>query len=642
VPRSVPVPEIKVGRKGPCRLAVSYRPEVFRACPVRCLAQRSHHRRLAWSLVAPIAALSVIGCQSSSTMSTGPSPTKCEVTLSTASVAASGGSGTVTVATAQECGWSASSQVSWISALSPTSGQGNGQVQFSVAPNPQRAERQGEIVVNDARVQIRQEAATCQFTITSTNQDFANGGGTGTVTVTGILGCPWTARSNTTWITIMSPTSGDGSGAVEFRVAPNSQAARTGTLTIADHQFTVRQSAGEVPAPTPTPTPTPTPAPTPTPPPPPTPTPPPPAPTPTPTPPEPPAPPPPLVCNYTVNSQPHSFPFGGGSGASVAVSSPNGCFWTAQSNASWITITSGASSSGTGAATFSVAPNSGLARTGTLTVASTTITVTQARDPSTCRYTLNPNSASLGYVGGTVSMSVSTDSDCSWTSTATGPWITITSGESGAGNGSVEFRVAQNSGLARSGTVTVGSTTISVSQSRDPSTCRYSLNPNGASLSHVGGTVSMSVSTDSDCSWTSTANGSFITITSGASGTGTGSVGFRVAPNSGLARSGTVTVGFTTVSVTQARDPSTCRYSINPGGASIGSGGGGGSISVSTESDCAWVAGATAPWLVITSGGSGGMGSGSISWSAGENKGSPRMAEVLVMGHSFEVTQGGV
>ena len=468
---------------------------------------------------------------------TGPSPAKCDVTLSAASIAGSGGNGTVAVTTRQECGWTASSQVGWISALTPTSGQGNGQVAFTVAPNPQRVERQGDILVNDERVSVRQEAATCQFTITSTNQDFGNRGGTGTVTVSGVQTCTWTARSDVSWITITSGTSGDGSGAVEFRVASNSQGARSGTMTIADRPFTVSQAAGEAPAPTP-PSPTPTP--------------------PAPTPPAPPTPAPPApspACTYSVNGPSQSFPFGGGAGASISVSAPNGCAWTAQSNASWITITSGANGSGNGTATFSVASNGGLARTGTLTVASRTITVTQVRDPATCRYTLSPSGGSFAHPGGAASMSVSTDSDCSWNSTASAPWISITSGASGTGNGSVTYSVASNAG--------------------------------------------------------------------------------------GLARSGTITVGFTTVPVTQVRDPATCRYSIDPGGASLGPGGGGGSINVSTASDCRWVVSVTSSWLVITSGSGGAMGSSSISWSAGPNTGPPRTAEILVSGLSFEVTQAG-
>ena len=115
-----------------------------------------------------------------------------------------------------------------------------------------------------------------------------------------------------------------------------------------------------------------------------------------------------------------------------------------------------------------------------------------------------------------------------------------------------------------------------------------------------------------------------------------------MAPNSGgLARAATITVGFTTVSVTQLRDPATCRYTIDPGGASLGASGGGGSINVSTASDCAWVPAKTAPWIVITSGGTGAMGSSSISWNAGPNTGPPRMGEILVMGLSFGVTQAG-
>ena len=101
---------------------------------------------------------------------------------------------------------------------------------------------------------------------------------------------------------------------------------------------------------------------------------------------------------------------------------------------------------------FSVAANTGLARTGTLTVGSTTATITQLRDPATCRYTLNPGGASLGYTGGNVSMSVSTDSDCSWTARSNAPWISLTSGASGSGNGSVAVSVAANTGSGRTGT----------------------------------------------------------------------------------------------------------------------------------------------------------------------------------------------
>ena len=85
---------------------------------------------------------------SSSSTSTGPSPVKCQVALATSStaLAASGGTGTVSVSTQPECAWTATAEASWISGLSPASGQGNGQVAFQVAANPLPSARQGEIV----------------------------------------------------------------------------------------------------------------------------------------------------------------------------------------------------------------------------------------------------------------------------------------------------------------------------------------------------------------------------------------------------------------------------------------------------------------------------------------------------------------
>ena len=62
---------------------------------------------------------------------------------------------------------------------------------------------------------------------------------------------------------------------------------------------------------------------------------------------------------------------------SVAVTAPNGCGWTAVSNAAWITVTSGVSGTGNGTVTYSVSANNGAARTGSITIAGKTFTVAQ-------------------------------------------------------------------------------------------------------------------------------------------------------------------------------------------------------------------------------------------------------------------------
>jgi hypothetical protein len=57
----------------------------------------------------------------------------------------------------------------------------------------------------------------------------------------------------------------------------------------------------------------------------------------------------------------------------------------------------------------------------------------------------------------------------------------------------------------------------------------------------------------SGCSWTATRSGSWITITSGASGTGNGTVGYRVSANGGSSsRTGTLTVAGQPVIITQS------------------------------------------------------------------------------------------
>jgi Putative binding domain, N-terminal len=68
-------------------------------------------------------------------------------------------------------------------------------------------------------------------------------------------------------------------------------------------------------------------------------------------------------------------PAGGSIAASV--SALNGCTWAASVNVSWITVTSGARGNGDGAATFSVAANTGPLRSANITIAGQTFSVTQ-------------------------------------------------------------------------------------------------------------------------------------------------------------------------------------------------------------------------------------------------------------------------
>ena len=137
---------------------------------------------------------------------------------------------------------------------------------------------------------------------------------------------------------------------------------------------------------------------------------------------------------------------------------------------SWILVTAGASGTGSGTVSYTVAANPGAARSGTLTVADQTSPATSRRSWSTrprqlatTRSLLRPRT--LACLAGPVPSPSPVEAWCSWTATSNDlPWLTVTSGSPGNGNGSVGYSVAALSAGARAGTITIGDRTFTVSQ----------------------------------------------------------------------------------------------------------------------------------------------------------------------------------
>jgi hypothetical protein len=93
-----------------------------------------------------------------------------------------------------------------------------------------------------------------------------------------------------------------------------------------------------------------------------------------------------VTCVFSVTPATFSFSSAGGPGTVTVRSQASGCTWTASSSDAFLTITSGSSGLDNGSVLFSVAPNpvqtapgpqTGFARSGTLTIAGTPITVSQ-------------------------------------------------------------------------------------------------------------------------------------------------------------------------------------------------------------------------------------------------------------------------
>lgn len=373
------------------------------------------------TLLILLAAAFVCGCETSSTVTQAPEPVKCQVALAAPPMLdAGGGSGTLSITTQPECAWDVSTGASWISSITPTSGQGTATVSFRVAANDGGSTRDATIAVNGEQVRVSQRAS-CRYDIGPSSQNVAPAGATGTITVTASSDCGWTAASDAAWIAITAGASGNGNGTVGFNVPANTGAARTGTVTIAGLTSTIIQGAVGGPVP----------------------------------------PPPAGACSYSLSPKNDSAPALGGTGT-VEVKTTNTCTWTASSNASWITLTSGASGTGDSRVGYLVLPNVGGSRSGTLTIAGQTFTVTQS--PLVCSYSVSPNNLKVDSPAGSDSISVSTSSTCSWTASSNVSWISVTSGASGTGDGTVTVAYSANTGKDRKGTVMVAGRTVTIDQ----------------------------------------------------------------------------------------------------------------------------------------------------------------------------------
>ncbi len=91
------------------------------------------------------------------------------------------------------------------------------------------------------------EANNCSYSLAPTSMSALFGGGTGSFDINaGGTDCPYTAVSNSSFITITGGASGNGSGTVSFSVAANNVSApRTGTITAGGQTFTVNQAASK-------------------------------------------------------------------------------------------------------------------------------------------------------------------------------------------------------------------------------------------------------------------------------------------------------------------------------------------------------------------------------------------------------------
>ena len=526
-------------------------------------------------------ALLATGCGTSSSTVTGPSVDRCSITVSNSmtSVGPSGGTGRLTVAASRECTWSVTSNVPWITPRPVTTGQGDGTVDYVVAANPDAASRRGAVVVGGQSLELVQEGVTCRFDLQPVSQNVGAQGGSGSFTVEAPSGCNWTPAASDDWITITNSGSRNGNGSVDFTIAPNTSGPRDGTINVGSQAFTVLQAAA--------------------------------------------------LCRYQVSATTASFGGAGGPGT-VSVTAGPTCAWTASTNAPWISIAGDASGTGNGTVSFTVQANTGPARNGILTIGGQRFTVTQLQ--TACNYSISSAVQSFATAGGQGTVSVSTNSICTWNTSDVPVWVTGMPA-SGTGAQTITFTVEANPGPARTAAINIAGQTFTVSQAGG---CTYSLAPGSHNASAGGGASSVAVNTNAGCEWTSIGAPSWITGVP-ASGTGPQTINFMVAANSGVARSANILISGQTFAVNQ---PGGCTYSLTPVSHDAAAGGGASSFAVNTAGGCDWTTSGVPAW--ITGVPASGTGPQTINFNVAANTSGARNANIVVGGQTFVITQAAV
>src|SRR5262249_3382394 len=168
---------------------------------------------------------------------------------------------------------------------------------------------------------------SCSVSLSQTQQAVSSDGGGGQINVMAADDCSWTAMPNVNFITIDAGASGTGPGVVNFTVSPNPGPPRTGAIEVSDQVLTVTQDAG---------------------------------------------------CSFTRDPTNLQVKWKGGS-AAITIQETGGCSWTATSDSSWITVSSGGAGSSSDAVSIRVErnPEKFQVRVGHVIVAGAPVTVTQ-------------------------------------------------------------------------------------------------------------------------------------------------------------------------------------------------------------------------------------------------------------------------
>ncbi len=337
--------------------------------------------------------------------------------------------GTFGIAVTSPCAWTASTTAAWIT-LSANSGSSSGSLFYTVAPNNTGAARSGTIQIGVGQYSVTQSSVNCTFTVSPLAPNIPAAGGQNQISVqTSNTGCLWAVLYTASWISNVTiggkaATSATGSGSFSYTVAANTAIQpRTATIAVADQTVTVTQLGN--------------------------------------------------VCTLTMTPASASVSGAANTGSFAVAATLSSCPWTATSNNTWISLTSGASGNAAGNVGYAIGANTSIQpRTGSIAVATNAATSMFNVSQDACQgLSVTPQSQSVPAAGGNFSIGITTS--CTWTAsvaaTSTVPaasWIALNAGSGTTGNGSLSYTVApNNTASSRSGIIMINQQAFTVTQS---------------------------------------------------------------------------------------------------------------------------------------------------------------------------------
>jgi len=361
------------------------------------------------------------------------------------------------------------------------------------------------------------------------------------------------------------------------------------------------------------------------------------------------------VCSYVLTSDSQSFSQDGGTGT-IGLTTDASCAWSVEGASDWVTLSSAPSGTGPATVTYTVLPNMDpAAREKTLRVADRAYTINQTgREP--CAYAIAPEEQRFSDEGGTATVQVTTGSACSWSAKSMAPWLTISSGGSGRGSGTVTYKADSNNATdARSGALSVATRILTVSQDGEgtpqPADCHYSVTPVQFEPCMPAIRLTVSVDTQPRCQWTATPGAPWLTVRSGSAGAGPGTITISVPDNYDAPRDGAVMVRWPTPTAGQniRVEQAGCFYAVSQASFTIAAAGGSASFDVIQQSvpntcggplqdRCVWTATSSVPWISI-SGGMPRAGDNPVAFTVSANTGGTRTGRITVRDKVVTVTQ---